>query len=716
MNAIRFSAAASALLSVSLTLAAQTAGDGQRTSPTPRATPPRTVVTETTPKPTPKSEERLSEQLLRKVDSLPADKSVSQEKREQALAKLLEGQRHLWLAKRSRAAQTTSGRAARLAFQQAVELDPTMAEGYTALAELAWNLPPNDLDESLRLAQIAVRIDRNNYGGQRILARAFTLKSRLNRGQFDRSFAEKAIATWNEVVRLDARNPEAHAFLAALYQATGQAKERIGALRNWLGAAQPVDAFFYRTLMGGGADLSPENAALPLAAALIDDGDTAEAVKILNQSVADNPDDPQALELLSKALDSADAKTASSAIQSIQQAIYANPANASLILLLAKVQARSGDSAETARFIAETVARIAKTDKNAAAGLQIGLGEVYFDAGKYDAAVAEFRSALKTRGIDTARLAEDEEREFAVIAYDKIIRAFKAADRFEEARSAILAAEKVLGDEDSFTDRQLIALYQETARRAEALKAVKYARVRFPDDYGFLRTEATLLTELGRVDEGVAIVRSLIGKQNPQRPSVMYDDFTNHLFISILYSEAKRGKDAVEAANKALEMTGQDERRQIALLTLATAQNISGDFKSAEATLRSILKTSPGNPIALNNLGYFLVERNERLDEALGMIRQAVETEPNNSSYLDSLGWAYFKLGKLEEAEENLRKAARLDPTSATIHDHLGDVYQKRGKTELARTAWQKALGLSTDPKQAEELRRKLGIRKSGRE
>ncbi|MCV5132939.1 tetratricopeptide repeat protein, partial [Escherichia coli] len=80
--------------------------------------------------------------------------------------------------------------------------------------------------------------------------------------------------------------------------------------------------------------------------------------------------------------------------------------------------------------------------------------------------------------------------------------------------------------------------------------------------------------------------------------------------------------------------------------------------------------------IALNNLGYFLLERNERFEEALELIKQAVESDPTNPSFLDSLGWAHFKLGNLDEAEKYLRDAIGIDSSSATIHEHLGDVLE----------------------------------------
>ena len=194
-------------------------------------------------------------------------------------------------------------------------------------------------------------------------------------------------------------------------------------------------------------------------------------------------------------------------------------------------------------------------------------------------------------------------------------------------------------------------------------------------------------------------------------PSIAYDDFTNYLFISNLYSQANRGKQAIESANLAYSAAKGEERRQIARLTLATAQQMSGDYVSAEETLRQILRQTPDNPFALNNLGYFLIERDKNINEAFELIQRAVKIDPTNPSYLDSLGWAYFKLGKYAEAENYLKEAAGIDTASATINEHLGDVYFKQGKTESAVNVWRKALNLASDAVDINRLKTKLGTK-----
>jgi tetratricopeptide (TPR) repeat protein len=96
--------------------------------------------------------------------------------------------------------------------------------------------------------------------------------------------------------------------------------------------------------------------------------------------------------------------------------------------------------------------------------------------------------------------------------------------------------------------------------------------------------------------------------------------------------------------------------------------------------------------MTLNYLGYMLADKGIRLPEALKLIRKAVDLEPMNGAYLDSLGWAYFKMGEYELAEDNLRKAVERDQTDPTVHDHLGDLYEKTGRIRLAASQWELSL------------------------
>ena len=665
------------------------------------------IVVPPPPPPTASPTTKLSDLLAKNLEN---QTPVTREQREQAYAKLLEGQSYIWSIQRLRlqSGVTSGARLAKQAIQKAVELDPNLAEGYTALAELTLIAPPRDPDEAIILAGIAVKLNPDNFGGHRILARLYTLKSRLGNEELDPNFTGKSINHWNEIIRLDPRYAEAWAFLSAFYEKQGKTDERIDALNRWLGSATPLETTFYRSVMGNQETLTPENAAVKLGSALIEAGRSKEAVEILSRAIADDPQNAEAIELLREAVESSDSGNSAIAIEALRQAIYANPDNISLIQLLAQIQTGAGRIDDASKTLREAVVKIEPTNKNAAAALQEKLGDIYADAERNDEAIAVYQNALRIRGIGNNELVSDNGRDFAITVYEKIIQIYKKTGRAGEAKTFVENSRAVFGKDDLFADRQIVEMLREGGKKQEALQAIRSARTRFPDDYSLLRIEATILTDLGRVDEGVKLITPLIGKTSAT-PSIMNDDFINYLFISGLYSQAKRGKEAIEAANQAHSISRDNERKQIARLTLASAQQMSGDFKSAETTLRDILKQSPGNPIALNNLGYFLLERDEKVNEAFNLIKQAVKIDPTNPSYLDSLGWAYFKMGNLAEAEKYLKQAAKYDSSSATIQEHLGDVYQKQGKNALAKTAWQKAVNLSSDAEEISRIKSKLG-------
>jgi len=112
----------------------------------------------------------------------------------------------------------------------------------------------------------------------------------------------------------------------------------------------------------------------------------------------------------------------------------------------------------------------------------------------------------------------------------------------------------------------------------------------------------------------------------------------------------------------------------------------------AEAVFRDALGVDPDSAPVLNYLGYMNADRNVRVEEALELTRRAVEQDPGSAAYLDSMGWALYRLNRLEAAEEAVRKALDKDPENAVILDHLGDILNGRGRVAEALVYWQKAL------------------------
>ena len=132
----------------------------------------------------------------------------------------------------------------------------------------------------------------------------------------------------------------------------------------------------------------------------------------------------------------------------------------------------------------------------------------------------------------------------------------------------------------------------------------------------------------------------------------------------------------------------------------------------AEQELREAMKLQPNDPTVLNNLGYFLADHDKDLAEALKLVERAVKATPDNAAFLDSLGWAYFKLGKYDEAEKYLLEALKITSDSAAALEHLGDLYQRQGREELARRKWQESLRVTGPQADIDRLKRKLGEQK----
>jgi Flp pilus assembly protein TadD len=99
-----------------------------------------------------------------------------------------------------------------------------------------------------------------------------------------------------------------------------------------------------------------------------------------------------------------------------------------------------------------------------------------------------------------------------------------------------------------------------------------------------------------------------------------------------------------------------------------------------------------------------LADRGQKLEEAAQMITKAVQADPTNGAYLDSLGWVYFKLNRLDLAEVYLKKAIIFVNNDSSMHDHLGDLYYRTNRFEEARAEWTKSLQLATADDEEEEI------------
>ena len=179
----------------------------------------------------------------------------------------------------------------------------------------------------------------------------------------------------------------------------------------------------------------------------------------------------------------------------------------------------------------------------------------------------------------------------------------------------------------------------------------------------------------------------------------------NTISAAEAYIQADQYDQAIAVVKDALRAKPDEADLQF---ELGAVLERSGDRSGAEKAFLTILDQHPDNAGTMNYLGYMWAEQGVNLDRAADMLTKAVTLEPGNGAYLDSLGWAYFRQGKLDLAEKRLNEAAQILPRDATVHEHLGDVLAKRGDTNRALSLYRVALTLDPESKDEAKLRSKI--------
>ncbi|MEZ5827218.1 MAG: tetratricopeptide repeat protein [Hyphomicrobiales bacterium] len=209
------------------------------------------------------------------------------------------------------------------------------------------------------------------------------------------------------------------------------------------------------------------------------------------------------------------------------------------------------------------------------------------------------------------------------------------------------------------------------------------------------------LNAMEKVDDAKALLEELIAKDpSDGRP---LDALGNILRSHERYQEAQG------YYTKAIELIDKPEPNDWALFySRGVCNERLKDWPAAEADFKQALELAPEESLILNYLGYSWVDQGLNLKEAMDYIRKAVKLKPDDGYYVDSLGWAYYRLGNLPAAVEHLERAVELRPDDPIINDHLGDAYWRVGRTLEAKYQWDQALSLEPEDEQAKELHKKI--------
>lgn len=258
----------------------------------------------------------------------------------------------------------------------------------------------------------------------------------------------------------------------------------------------------------------------------------------------------------------------------------------------------------------------------------------------------------------------------------------------------------------------------EAGKESEARKVLEKLHAQRPDDLEALTLRVGVLARHGKAkDAAKEVERDLAKKPHDldllllaarthliaEQPalalphverarSVAPDSLAPRVLLARVYQQQKRNRDAERELVAATQAFPQADG---AFFELAGVREKLGDIAGAEAAVRDVLARNPDHPAALNALGYLWADHDQNLEEAVRMIQKALEADPENGAFLDSLGWAYYRLGRLQDARELLERALVRSGGDAVIHEHLGDVYKALRLNGLARDQYR--LTLATD-------------------
>jgi tetratricopeptide (TPR) repeat protein len=212
---------------------------------------------------------------------------------------------------------------------------------------------------------------------------------------------------------------------------------------------------------------------------------------------------------------------------------------------------------------------------------------------------------------------------------------------------------------------------------------------------------AANLDSLDRADEAQKHLEALI-KQNP-------DDLETVMALGNVLRGHKKFAECANVYSKGASAIQKPEKSNwVVFYFRGICYERSKQWAKAEADLTKALELFPDQPHVLNYLGYSWIDQGINLDEGMAMIKKAVQQRPDDGYIVDSLGWAYYRVGNYEEATKQLERAIELKPEDPTINDHLGDAYWRVGRVLEARFQWAHARDLKPDAEDLPKIEEKL--------
>ena len=440
--------------------------------------------------------------------------------------------------------------------------------------------------------------------------------------------------------------------------------------------------------------------------------DTKHAIEAYRDAVDEEPENPDAQRALGQ--DLMNDNQLAPALKVFQDLAIASPQDEQAYVKIAEIERLQGELPGAA---------LTSLKKARALASKEGFVEVDYEEaltqdclGHYDDATGLLKKVL---GQTEQPHYSESERSNRALFLDRLALIDREENHTEDAVAAYQQMSALGGDYNVRGYEGQDDAYREAREYEKATAVAKEAAAKFPKDHSVQLMLSLQLADMGKADEAVKL-------EHAQQAAGSISEHELQVDLAQIYLRLRRWKDADEQLDLAekssspkpdAKLGGRRDDQIFLLFLRGSVEERQKHYDAAEVYFKKILAIDPDNEQTLNYYAYMLADRGVDLENALKMAQRAVQLEPQQYAYLDSLGWVYFKMGQYAFAEQNLLQASARMGTDPTVHDHLGELYEKTGRLKLAAQQWEISLGEyeksmpgDTEPGDANKVQKKLEL------
>jgi tetratricopeptide (TPR) repeat protein len=576
-------------------------------------------------------------------------------------------------------------------YHAAIDADPTSEYLTAGLAELY--AKTGRVRDAVLEAQDIIKRDPNNLEARRLLGRIY-LRSLgdMQSGNGSQSVLKLAIEQYEQILKIQPDSVDDHLLLGRLYRLNNDLQKAENEFKTAV-RLEPTSEEAVTTLAYLYNELGDTTRAAQVLASVPDAGRSAKLYSALGFTYEQQKEYKQAIEAYRHAIeldrDNLDAirglaqnllndGQTDAALDQYKVIADANPEDAQTYLRIAEIYRKQG------KFdLALDNLKKAESMVQDSVEVPYNMAAIYQAQGRYDEAIQVMKDLLQKTAKSDNTYSQGEKSNRAVFL-ERLGSIYRDAGNNQAAIDTFRQM-IALGDDNMERGYQeIIDTWREAKDWQKATEVAKEAVQKLPKSRDLKMVYAAQQADLGNPDQALKEVRAMLNGTP--------DDRSVYITLAQMNTRLKRFADAEQALDKAEQLSTKADDKEYVWFLRGSTYEREKKYADAEQQFRKVLASDPQYAQALNYLGYMLADQNTKLEEALALVKRAVELDPANGAYLDSLGWAYYRLGKYDLAEESLVKASQKINTDPTVHSHLGDLYQKTGRLKQAATHWERAL------------------------